>query len=76
MRSHSPTRELYKAVNPLFAAEWKAKTGNTVTIDQSYGGSGSQSRAVIDGLDADVVTLGVEAHVNAIANAGLLPKTW
>jgi sulfate transport system substrate-binding protein len=74
--SYSPTRELYKAVNPLFVAAWKAKTGNTLTIDMSYGGSGSQSRAVVDGLDADVATLGVEAHINAIAKAGLTNKNW
>jgi len=74
--SYDPTRELYKSVNAAFAAAYKAKTGDTVTIDQSHGGSGAQSRAVADGLAADVVTLGVEAHVNAIAKAGLLPADW
>jgi len=74
--SYDPTRELYKAINPLFQAEWKAKTGNTVVIDQSHGGSGAQSRAVIDGLAADVVTLGIEDHVEAIAKAGLIPANW
>ena len=56
--SYDPTRELYEAVNAQFAKEWKAKTGEDVTIDQSHGGSGKQARAVIDGLEADVVTLG------------------
>jgi len=74
--SYDPTRELYRSVNTAFAAAYKARTGNTVTIDQSHGGSGAQSRAVSDGLSADVVTLGVEAHVNAIAKAGLLPADW
>ncbi|HEY0283092.1 MAG TPA: substrate-binding domain-containing protein, partial [Rhizomicrobium sp.] len=55
--SYDPTRELYKEINAAFAAQWKAKTGQDVTINQSHGGSGSQARAVIDGLDADVVTL-------------------
>ena len=55
--SYDPTRELYKAVNEAFIKDWKAKTGETVTIEQSHGGSGKQARAVIDGLQADVVTL-------------------
>ena len=55
--SYDPTRELYQDVNAAFAAQWKAKTGRNVTIQQSHGGSGKQARAVIDGLDADVVTL-------------------
>ncbi|MBL8894814.1 MAG: extracellular solute-binding protein, partial [Rhizobiales bacterium] len=55
--SYDPTREFYKAFNEAFAADWKAKTGEDVTIKQSHGGSGKQARAVIDGLDADVVTL-------------------
>jgi sulfate transport system substrate-binding protein len=74
--SYSPTRELYKTVNPLFVKEWKTKTGNALTIDVSYGGSGAQSRAVLDGLDADVVTLGVEAHISVLAKAGLLAGNW
>jgi len=75
--SYDPTRELYKAINPLFAAEWKAKTGDTVTIDMSHGGSGGQSRAVIDGLDADVVTLALAYDIDAIAQkAKLLPADW
>jgi len=75
--SYDPTRELYKAFNEAFAAEWKAKTGEGVTIRQSHGGSGKQARAVIDGLDADVVTLALEADIDAIAkNTDKLPKDW
>ena len=65
--SYDPTRELYKAINPIFAADWKAKTGQGVDIDMSHGGSGGQSRAVIDGLDADVVTLALAYDIDAIA---------
>ena len=64
--SYDPTRELYKEYNAAFAAHWKAETGETVTIQQSHGGSGKQARAVIDGLDADVVTLALESDINAI----------
>ena len=64
--SYDPTRELYKDFNAAFAAKWKADTGETVTIQQSHGGSGKQARAVIDGLDADVVTLALESDINAI----------
>jgi len=75
--SYDPTRELYKAENAAFAAQWKAKTGDTVTINQSHGGSGAQSRAVIDGLDADVVTLALAYDIDAIAQkAQLLPANW
>ncbi|HEY6421435.1 MAG TPA: hypothetical protein VIX59_20750 [Candidatus Binataceae bacterium] len=56
--SYDPTRELYEDFNAVFAQYWKAKTGQDVTINQSHGGSGQQARAVIDGLEADVVTLG------------------
>jgi ABC-type sulfate transport system substrate-binding protein len=65
--SYDPTRELHRALGEAFAAEWKAKTGETVTIRSSHGGSGAQARAVIDGLDADVVTLGMSADIDAIA---------
>jgi sulfate transport system substrate-binding protein len=65
--SYDPTRELYKEYNAAFAAKWKADTGETVTIQTSHGGSGKQARAVIDGLDADVVTLALESDINAIA---------
>jgi sulfate transport system substrate-binding protein len=65
--SYDPTRELYEAVNPKFAAQWKAQTGQTVTINMSHGGSGKQARAVIDGLDADVATLALAYDVDSIA---------
>jgi sulfate transport system substrate-binding protein len=66
--SYDPTRELYKQYDELFAAHWKAQTDEIVTIQQSHGGSGAQARAVIDGLDADVVTLALESDINAIAD--------
>ncbi|HUJ96470.1 MAG TPA: sulfate ABC transporter substrate-binding protein [Terriglobales bacterium] len=75
--SYDPTRELYQDINPAFARYWKAKTGQTVTIEQSHGGSGKQARSVIDGLQADVVTLALAYDIDAIAqNAGLLPANW
>jgi sulfate/thiosulfate-binding protein len=66
--SYDPTRELYKEVNAAFAKDWKAKTGETVTIQTSHGGSGRQARSVIDGLDADVVTLALAADIDAIVD--------
>ncbi|MBX9462295.1 MAG: sulfate ABC transporter substrate-binding protein [Aquamicrobium sp.] len=75
--SYDPTRELYREFNEAFAAHWKAQTGETVTIQTSHGGSGKQARAVIDGLDADVVTLALEADIDAIAkNSGKIPADW
>ncbi|MES3096428.1 sulfate ABC transporter substrate-binding protein [Sphingomonas aerolata] len=75
--SYDPTRELYKAVNTAFAAKWKQDTGQAVRFNMSHGGSGKQSRAVIDGLGADVVTLALAYDVDAIAErAKLLPATW
>jgi sulfate transport system substrate-binding protein len=74
--SYDPTRELYTAINAAFAAQWKARTGQTVTIEQSHGGSGKQARAVIDGLEADVVTLGLAYDVDAIAQSGLIHPDW
>jgi sulfate transport system substrate-binding protein len=74
--SYDPTRELYKAINAAFAAEWKVKHGDNVTISQSHGGSGAQSRAVTDGLDADVVTLALAYDIDAIAQKGLIAKNW
>jgi sulfate transport system substrate-binding protein len=75
--SYDPTRELYQEVNKAFAAQWKTKTGQSLTINQSHGGSGKQARAVIDGLQADVVTLGLAYDIDEIADrAGLLPKSW
>lgn len=74
--SYDPTRELYQDINALFAKEWKAKTGETLTIRQSHGGSGKQARSVIDGLDADVVTLALAYDIDALAEKGLLPTNW
>jgi sulfate transport system substrate-binding protein len=74
--SYDPTRELYQEVNAAFAAQWKAKTGKAVTIQQSHGGSGKQARAVIDGLAADVVTLALAYDVDAIAQEGLIATGW
>jgi sulfate transport system substrate-binding protein len=75
--SYDPTRELYKAENAAFAAQWKQKTGQDVSINQSHGGSGKQARSVIDGLDADVVTLALAYDVDSIASiAHLMPQDW
>ncbi|PWC38009.1 sulfate ABC transporter substrate-binding protein [Azospirillum sp. TSO35-2] len=74
--SYDPTRELYADYNKLFAAKWKADTGQTVSIRQSHGGSGKQARSVIDGNDADVVTLALAYDIDAIAQAGRMNKGW
>jgi sulfate transport system substrate-binding protein len=74
--SYDPTRELYQEVNSAFAARWKAETGQEVEIQQSHGGSGKQGRSVIDGLDADVVTLALAYDIDAVAKAGLVPASW
>jgi sulfate/thiosulfate-binding protein len=74
--SYDPTRELYHDVNQTFAKQWKESAGDNVTIKQSHGGSGKQARAVIDGLDADVVTLGLAYDIDEIAQRGLLAKDW
>lgn len=75
--SYDPTRELYQDLNAAFAKHWKAKTGEEVAIRQSHGGSGKQARSVIDGLDADVVTLALAHDIDALhAKAGLVPKDW
>ncbi|MFL6591767.1 MAG: sulfate ABC transporter substrate-binding protein [Luteimonas sp.] len=75
--SYDPTRELYQDVNQVFAAQWKQQTGQTLTVRASHGGSGKQARAVIDGLEADVVTLALAADIDAIATNGkLLPANW
>jgi sulfate transport system substrate-binding protein len=75
--SYDPTRELYQEFNAAFAKHWKAQTGEDVTIKQSHGGSGKQARAVIDGLDADVVTLALARDIDGIADKGkLLPADW
>jgi sulfate/thiosulfate-binding protein len=75
--SYDPTRELYRAINPAFVAEWKAKTGETLAIQGSHGGSGAQARAVIDGLRADVVTLALADDIDRIAaKTGKIPADW
>jgi sulfate transport system substrate-binding protein len=76
--SYDPTRELYQEINAAFARHWAAKTKDRVTVRQSHGGSGSQARAVIDGLGADVVTLALAYDIDAIATNGLnlIPKNW
>jgi sulfate/thiosulfate transport system substrate-binding protein len=74
--SYDPTRELYAELNEAFAKQHKAKTGVTVTIKQSHGGSGKQARSVIDGLAADVVSLGLAGDIDAIAAKGLTDKNW
>jgi sulfate/thiosulfate-binding protein len=74
--SYDPTRELYSAVNAAFTRQWEVKTGQKVKIEQSHGGSGKQARAVIDGLEADVVTLGLAYDVDAIARTGAIQAGW
>jgi sulfate transport system substrate-binding protein len=75
--SYDPTRELYRAYNTAFIKHWKDKTGETVSVRQSHGGSGAQARAVIDGIDADVVTLALESDIDAIAKkTGKIPSDW
>jgi len=74
--SYDATREFYAAYNPLFADYWKKKTGQSVTIDQSHGSSGAQARAVMQGLDADVVTLALGSDIDAIAGTGLIATGW
>lgn len=75
--SYDPTRELYRDMNAAFARSWKAKTGEDIVINQSHGGSGKQARSVIDGLDADVVTLALSYDIDTIATrAKVLPADW
>jgi len=74
--SYDPTRELYQDFNAAFIKYWQAKTGKAVTVRQSHGGSGGQARAVIDGLDADVVTLALAYDVDAVAQGGLIKADW
>jgi sulfate transport system substrate-binding protein len=75
--SYDPTRELYKDVNSVFAAAWEQQTGEEVTVRASHGGSGKQARSVIDGLEADVVTLALAGDIDAIANnTDKLAKDW
>ncbi|MEI8275417.1 MAG: sulfate ABC transporter substrate-binding protein, partial [Hyphomicrobiales bacterium] len=75
--SYDPTRELYKDFNAEFVKHWKEKFGETISIKQSHGGSGGQARSVIDGLDADVVTLALESDIDAIVEkSGKINKDW
>lgn len=74
--SYDPTRELYQDVNAAFAKSWKAKSGDNVKIKQSHGGSGKQARSVIDGLEADVVTLALGYDIDALTDKNLLRKDW
>src|SRR5262245_52391498 len=74
--SYDPTRELYKDFNPAFSKYWQVKTGTSVSLRQAHGGSGAQARAVIDGLEADVVTLALAADIDAIASKGLIAADW
>ena len=74
--SYDPTRELFQEYNSAFAKEWKSKTGDDVVVSQSHGGSGKQARAVVDGLEADVVSLALAYDVDAVAKAGLTASDW
>ena len=75
--SYDPTRELYREFNPAFARHWQEKTGDVVKIRQSHGGSGKQARAVMDGLEADVVTLALAYDMDALWERGkLIPQDW
>src|SRR3954452_554915 len=74
--SYDPTRELYRDFNRVFAASWQQRTGRTVTINASHGGSGAQARAVLDGLQADVVTLALAPDIEALAVRGLVAPGW
>jgi sulfate transport system substrate-binding protein len=74
--SYDPTRELYQEINVAFAKYWKGKKGETVTIQQSHGGAARQARSVIDGLEADVVTLALAYDIDAIAERGLIARDW
>src|SRR5579862_2842713 len=74
--SYDPTRELYQDYDKAFGAYWKGKSGAEIKVNQSHGGSSTQARAVIDGLEADVVTLGVPPDISAIVNAGLIAPDW
>ncbi len=74
--SYDPTRELYQNYNAAFVKYWQGKSGQTITVTQSHGGSGKQARAVKDGLAADVVTLGISTDIDALADSGLVAKDW
>ena len=74
--SYDPTRELYQDLNAAFAKQWQTRTGDVLKVNNSHGGSGAQARSVIEGLEADVVTLALAYDIDAIADKGLLPETW
>ncbi|NJA05147.1 sulfate ABC transporter substrate-binding protein [Methylococcaceae bacterium WWC4] len=74
--SYDPTREFYKEYNQAFAKYWKGKAGDNVTVNQSHGGGGKQARAVLDGLEADVVTLAISADIDQLARRNLIPENW
>ncbi len=74
--SYDPTRELYAEINKAFAEKWKKDTGEQLLIEQSHGGSGKQARSVIDGLEADVVTLALAYDIDAIAKVGFIKEDW
>lgn len=74
--SYDPTRELYREINPAFIRRWQAQAGEQLVINMSHGGSGAQSRAVLEGLQADVVTLALAADIDSLATRGLLAKDW
>ncbi len=74
--SYDIARELFEALNPAFAAHWQETTGRTVTIDMSHGGSSRQARAILEGLNADVVTFNQETDIDVLADGGLLPANW
>ena len=74
--SYDPTRELYREINPAFIAAWSKKSGERLTISQSHGGAGAQARAVMDGLQADVVTLALSGDIDTVAKRGLIAVDW
>src|SRR6188768_1286562 len=74
--SYDVARELYKEINPAFQRSWKQQTGEDVTVNQSHGGSSKQARSVIDGLEADVVTMNQATDIEALVQAGLVAKDW
>src|SRR5262245_11227786 len=74
--SYDPTREFYQEYNEAFARYWKEKTGQVVIVKQSHGGSGKQARAVLDGIEADVVTLALGYDIDAISKGGLIASDW
>ena len=74
--SYDPTRELYRDINRAFIATWQTKSGQRIAINQSHGGSGAQTRTVLDGLQADVVTLALAADIDALAKRGLIAPDW